>query len=161
MTSILMPAFCGFCVFFINCGRVLKYPQNPTPAESCTAPETVTRVALIPWLNFVFSSVDLRTRVDPLGLASSHKPFPSGSRGQRQRKSVIQSTRGIPSTNVGWRVEKTACQGIWVALSCWEWSQPTRKQEPKMYNHKEQNSANNMPDLGADFPLESPDKNST
>lgn len=30
-----------------------------------------------------------------------------------------------------------------------------------MYNHKEQNSANSMPDLGADFSLESPDKNWT
>ena len=40
-------------------------------------------------------------------------------------------------------------------------SQPTRKQGPKLYNHKEWNSANNMYDLGADFSLEPPDKNST
>lgn len=46
-------------------------------------PLKLTRVAFTPWLNFVFSSVDLKTRVDPLGLASSHKPFPSGSKGQR------------------------------------------------------------------------------
>ena len=38
-------------------------------------------------------------------------------------------------------------------------SQPTRKQGPKLYNHKEWNSANNMYDLGADFSLEPPDKN--